>query len=454
VTAAPPRPTVPAPGYVLGSMPGRLPLVGHAPRLLSDPCGFLASLPAHGDLVRIGLGPHTATVVCHPELTRQILADDRTFDKGGPLVDRGRELFGDSLAICGHDKHRRQRRLIQPAFQAARLPAFSAVITEEIGKLVGSWRDGAVIDVRAEMRGFTSQVAVTAMFAAAMSQAERRQALDDLSTLLSGTYRRMFMPAFLARLPLAGNRRYETVRTRLRSRLGRLMADYRAAGIDHGDVLSKLLSYTEDGTPRLTDDEIVDQILILFTGGSDTTANALSWAAYLVARHQDVETRLHAEADAVLAGRVAAGEDLENLPYTRQVVTEVLRLYPPVSMVTRTVTADTELGGHRLRAGSVVVFSPGSVHRHPALFPEPGRFDPGRWAGQQPPLPRGAFVPFGDGPRKCIGDTIGMTMATLALASIAARWRLVIPAGADVRPVLRTFLAPRGVRATLRERSA
>jgi len=453
VTAAPALPTVPA--YTLVSLPGRLPLLGHAPRLLSDPCGFLAALPARGDLVRIGLGPHTATVVCHPELTRRILADDRTFDKGGPLVDRGRELFGDSLAICGHDKHRRQRRLIQPAFQPARLPAFATVISEEIGRLTGSWRDGAAIDVRAEMRGFTSQVAITAMFAAAMSQAERRQALDDLSTLLTGTYKRMFMPAFLARLPTTGNRRYETVRTRLRLRLGQLMADYRAAGIDHGDVLSKLLSYTEDGTPRLTDDEIVDQILILFTGGSDTTANALSWAAYLVARHPGVEARLHAEADAVLAGRVAVLGDLDSLPYTRQVVTEVLRLYPPVSMVTRTVTADTELGGHRLRAGSIVLFSPGSVHRHPALFPEPDRFDPGRWAGQpQPPLPRGAFVPFGDGPRKCIGDTIGMTMATLALASIAARWRLVVPADADVRPVLRTFLAPRGVRATLKARSA
>ena len=447
VTAAPvPRPT-------LGSAPGRLPLLGHAPRLLTDPCRFLASLPAHGDLVRIGLGPQTAIVVCHPGLTRQILADDRTFDKGGPLVDRGRELFGDSLAICGHDRHRRQRRLVQPAFQATRLPAYAAVITERAGRLTDSWRAGATIDVQAEMRAFTSQVAVATMFAASMSEAEQQQALDDLSTLLSGTYRRMFMPAFFSRLPMPGNRRYETVRARLRLTLGRLMETYRATGTDHGDVLSTLLSYQEDGTPRLSDEEVVDQILILFTGGSETTANVLSWAVYLVAHHPDVETRLHAEADAVLAGRAATLEDLGRLPYTRQVVTETLRLYPPVSMVTRIVTADTELGGHRLRAGCVVVFSPAAVHRHPGLFPEPCRFTPDRWAVQpQPPMPRGAFVPFGDGPRKCIGDTIGMTMATVALASIAARWRLEIPADARVRPVLRTFLAPRGLQATVRTR--
>ena len=446
----------PAPGYTLGSVPGRLPLLGHAPRLLADPCRFLASLPAHGDLVRIGLGPQTAIVVCHPGLTRQILADDRTFDKGGPLVDRGRELFGDSLAICGHDRHRRQRRLVQPAFQATRLPAYAAVITERAGRLTDSWRDGATIDVPAEMRAFTSQVAVATMFAASMSQAEQQQALDDLSTLLSGTYKRMFMPALLSRLPMPGNRRYETVRARLRLTLGRLMETYRATGTDHGDVLSKLLAYQEDGTPRLTDEEVVDQILILFTGGSETTATVLSWAVHLVARHPDVETRLHAEADAILAGRAATLEDLGRLPYTRQVVTETLRLYPPVSMVTRVVTADTELGGHRLRAGCVVVFSPAAVHQQAGLFPEPGRFTPDRWAVHpqpaQPALPRGAFVPFGDGPRKCIGDTIGMTMATLALASIAARWRLEIPAEARVRPVLRTFLAPRGLRATVRAR--
>ena len=362
----------------------------------------------------------------------------------------------DSLAICGHDRHRRQRRLVQPAFQATRLPAYAAVITERAGRLTDSWRYGATIDVPAEMRAFTSQVAVATMFAASMSQAEQKQALDDMSTLLSGTYKRMFMPALLSRLPMPGNRRYKTVRARLRFTLGRLMETYRATGTDHGDVLSKLLSYQEDGTPRLTDEEVVDQILILFTGGSETTANVLSWAVHLVARHPDVETRLHAEADAVLAGRAATLEDLGRLPYTRQVVTETLRLYPPVSMVTRVVTADTELGGHRLRAGCVVVFSPAAVHQHPGLFPEPGRFTPDRWAVHpqpaQPALPRGAFVPFGDGPRKCIGDTIGMTMATLALASIAARWRLEIPAEARVRPVLRTFLAPRGLRATVRAR--
>jgi len=442
-----------ASGYTLGSAPGRVPLLGHAPWLLRDPCGFLASLPAHGDLVRIGLGPQTATVVCHPELTRRILADDRTFDKGGPLVDRGRELFGDSLAICGHDRHRRQRRLVQPAFQPGRLPAYAGVMTERIGALTSSWRDGATIDVRAELRAFTSQVTITTMFAASMSQAEQRQALGDLSTLLSGTYKRMFLPASFSRLPTPGNRQYEAVRTRLRGTLGRVMTDYRATGTDRGDVLSKLLSHREDGVPLLADDEVIDQLLILFTGGSDTTANALSWALYLLARHPDVETRLHAEAAAVLGDRAAALEDLGRLPYARQVITETLRLYPPVSMVTRVVTADTELGGHRLPARSVVVFTPAAVHRHPGLFPEPGRFVPDRWAGEpQPPLPRGAFVPFGDGPRKCIGDAIGMTMATLTLASIAARWRLEVPAGARVRPVLRTFLAPHGLRATVRAR--
>src|SRR5262249_6316941 len=216
----------PAPGYTLGSVPGRLPLLGHAPRLLADPCRSLPSLPPHGALVRIGLGPQTAIVVCHPGLTRQILADDRTFDKGGQLVDRGRELFGDSLAICPHDKHRRQRRLVQPAFSRARLPGYASVMTERIATLMQRWQDGELLDVRAQLRTYTSRVTIATMFGAKLSIADQEQALQDLSDMLTGTYRRMFVPPALARLPLPGNSSYERARTRLRSNLGRLIAEY------------------------------------------------------------------------------------------------------------------------------------------------------------------------------------------------------------------------------------
>jgi cytochrome P450 len=438
--------------YTLVSAPHGLPLFGHASRLLIDPNAFLASLPAYGDLVQIKLGLERAIVVCHPELTHQILVDDRTFDKGGPLVDRGRELFGDSLAICRHAQHRRQRRLIQPAFHKTRLPRYASAMTARIAAITDRWEDGAVLDVRANMRAFTSHVAVATMFGATLSEADLEQMLGDLSILLAGTFKRMLLPKAFSRIPIPGNRIYERSRQRLRDTLGQCIGEYRNTGTDHGDALSILLA-AQDTDGNFTDAEVIDQLVILFVGGSDTTANTLSWALDLLGHHPDVERRLHDEVDEVLGGRYATFTDLADLPWTAQIVTETLRLYPPVAMVTRTVTADAELGGHHIAEGSTLIYSALAVQHRPDLFARPEEFDPDRWTPPGPDLPRGALTPFGGGPRKCIGDGFGMTMATLALASIAAKWRLRTLPGTRVRPILRTFLAPRDLRMTVHRRA-
>jgi pentalenene oxygenase len=404
-------------------------------------------------LVQIKLGLERAIVVCHPELTHRLLLDDRTFDKGGPLVDRGRELFGDSLAICRHAQHRRQRRLIQPAFHKARLPQYAAAMTAGIAAMTDGWQDGAVLDVRADMRAFTSHVTVTTMFGATFSEADRQQMLGDLSTLLAGTFKRMLLPKVISRVPTPGNRTYERSRQRLRDTLAQAIDEYRDTGTDHGDALSILLA-AQDADDNFTDDEVIDQLVILFVGGSDTTANTLSWGLDLLGRHPDVAQRLHDEVDEVLDGRPATFTDLADLPWTARVVNETLRLYPPVALVTRTVTADTELGGHRIAKGSTLIYSSLAVQHRPDLFARPEEFDPDRWTPPGPDLPRGALTPFGGGPRKCIGDGFGMTMATLALASIAAKWRLRTLPGARVRPILRTFLAPHDLRMTAHRRTS
>ncbi|MEU2718779.1 cytochrome P450 [Streptomyces sp. NPDC007205] len=438
--------------YTFGSAPRALPLLGHASHLLRDPYAFLASLSQHGDLVRIQLGAHQAIVVCHPELTHQLLVDDRTFDKGGPLVDRGRELFGDSLAICRYAQHRRQRKLIQPAFHQVRLADYAATMTAVISKMTGQWQDGALLDMRAQMRAYTSQVVATTMFGGALGAADRDRALHDLSTLLAGTYIRMFLPKALTRVPTPGNRAYEQARVRLRTVLGQLIDTYRRTGVDHGDALSMLLSAKDENGQQLTSDEIIDQIVILFIAGSDTTANTLSWAVHLLGRHPTAEQRLHEECAEVLHRRPAAFADLDLLPWTRNIITETLRLYPPAALITRTVTTDTTLGGHRILQGSTIIYSSLAVqHRHD-LYPEPEAFAPERWSEPAPHPPRGALTPFGGGPRICIGDKFGMTMAVLGLASIAANWHLH-PHPPQVLPVLRTFLAPRDLRMTVHRRT-
>ena len=439
--------------YTLVSAPHGLPLFGHAPRLLIDPNAFLASLPACGDLVQIKLGLERAIVVCHPELTHQLLVDDRTFDKGGPLVDRSRELFGDSLVICRHAQHRRQRRLIQPAFHKSRLPQYASAMTARIATITDCWEDGATVDVRTEMLALTSHVTVTTMFGATFSEADLEQMLGDLSILLAGTHKRMLLPKAISRIPTPGNRIYQRSRQRLRDTLGKLIGGYRDAGTDNGDALSILLA-AQDANANFTDDEVIDQLVILFEGGADPTANTLSWALDLLGRHPEFERRLHNEVDEVLAGRSATFADLGALTWTAQIVTETLRLYSPVAMVTRIVTADTELGGHHIAEGSTLIYSALAVQHRPDLFIRPEEFDPDRWTPPGPDLPRGALTPFGGGPRKCIGDSFGMTMATLALASIAAKWRLCTLPGAQVRPILRIFLGPRDLRMTVHRRGA
>ncbi|WP_024803538.1 cytochrome P450 [Nocardia sp. BMG51109] len=439
--------------------PGRVPVLGHAVPLLTAPLDFLESLPEHGDLVEVRIGPATAIVVCDPASTRRVLRDDRTFDKGGPLFDRAREVLGNGLASCPYDMHRRQRRLVQPAFRPARLARYADAMTARIAELTESWCGGQTVDVVPEMQALTARVTVETMFADSLEPAELRAALDDLTTIATGWYRRMFQPSALRRLPSRGSRRYRRANARLRGLVDRLVADRRAAGVDSGglesgglesgDLLSALLSARDpegDGG-GLTDAEIADQIMTFFIGGTETTANVLAWALYALGRHPDIADRVADEADAVLAGRPARHPDLPRLPVTGRVITETMRLWPPAWMITRTTRTRTQLGGYPIEPGTTVVFSPYLLHRRPGAYPDPERFDPDRWSPDRPSsVPREAFIPFGDGARRCLGDNFGKTEAALTLATIAGRWRLEPISGTHVRPAIGTFMSPRGLR--------
>lgn len=425
-----------------------MPLLGHTLPWLRDPLRFLASLPARGDLVRIRIGPIRAIVVCAPELVRQVLLNDRVFDKDGPLYDRIREVLGDGLPTCPHSQHRRQRRLVQPAFHPARLPGYARVMTDNIAEVTGSWRDGQVLDVFPEMMTLTARIAVETMFSGELPPAVLGALLDDFDTVLAGIYTRTLTPPSLDKLPFVGSHRYERARLRLQAIIGRVITERRASGADHGDLLSMLLA-ARDATDGqgLSDTEIMDQAIVFFLAGSETTAITLAWAVHLLARHPEVEHRLHAEVDAVLAGAAASVDDLPKLDLTGRVLTETLRMYPPAWILIRTTTTGTRLGGHRIPAGSIIAYSPYLLHHRPDLYPAPDRFDPDRWIDKHTPQPsRETLIPFSGGPRKCIGDTFALTEATLALATLTARWRLRLLSGQHVHPARSTVLRPRGLR--------
>ncbi|AZS75444.1 cytochrome P450 [Streptomyces lydicus] len=425
--------------------PHAWPLTGHLVPLARDPLAFLKSLPAHGALVRVHMGPVPLVVICDPELTHQALVDDRVFDKGGPVFERFRDVLGDGLSSCPHHAHRRLRRLAQPAFHSGRLPGYARTMTVCLEEVTGSWMPGRPLDVPTEMMSVTSQVTAATLFSESLPAAERGQLIDDVKTIAGGVFRRMLLVPPLDRLPTPGNRAYLRARTRLRHTCDLVIAERRADGTDHGDLLSALVAARdpEDGGRGMTDAEISDTILTVFLAGTETTASTLAWALDLLARHPEIEQRLHTEVDTVLRGNPATHADLPRLELTERIINETLRLYPQGWFLTRTVTHDTHLGGHPLPAGASLAYSPYLIHHRPDLYNDPETFDPDRWDPKRPQPPRHAFIPFATGARKCIGDTFAMAEATLALATITARWRLKhLPGHHRTRPVPGASIGP------------
>lgn len=441
------------PVYSQGHAPGALPLLGHTLRMIRHPLAFLCSLPAYGDLVWIRTGPFPVVVVCHPELTRQLLLDDRTFDKGGPMYERFQEVIGDGLAVLPHDQHQQMRRLTQPAFHPSRFPGYLPMMSQQINRAISDWHDGQCLDVLAETLKLTTSATVETMFADALPSQKVSSTVEDLTTVFKGFYRRSLTPPLLNRLPTPGNRHYLQASTRLRQTLDRIIAERRAEGADRGDLLSALLHVRVPGseganeTVGLTDTEISDQAVQFFVAGSETTATCLSWALHLLTQHPSVEERVRREADAVLTDGPASMEQLTGLELTHRVVTETLRLYPPAWMLTRSATTDAQLGGHRIAAKTTVAFSPYLVHRNSDVYEDPDSFDPDRWDATRRPQPsRSAFIPFGAGTRKCIGDQLGLIEVVLTLATILSRWRLEPVPGQHVRTIPSAVLNPRGLR--------
>ncbi|NGO71429.1 cytochrome P450 [Streptomyces boncukensis] len=424
----------------VGTAPGALPVLGHAWELRTRPLEFLAALPAHGDLVEIRLGPSPGYVVCAPELLRHVLADSRTFDKGGPFFDKARALFGDSLAMARWAQHRWQRRQLQPAFQTARIAGYAEVMGEEVARMTRSWRAGSTVGLVDALNALALRIVTRSVLAAAAEDRAVAEFQRSLPPAVEGLYRRTLTPVpLLHSLPTPGNLRYFRARRRIRRATDDVIRAQRAAPPDDGGLVSLLLSarHGEHDGP-LSDADIRDQLIVMIGAGSDTTANALAFAYWLLAGHPAAEERLHQELDDVLKGRPARFDDLDSLPYTRSVVSETLRLYPPGWFFTRATTAETELAGRRLPSGTTVLYSPYILHRHPGLFPEPERFDPDRWLPERADgTPRGALVPFGGGSRKCIGEQFALTEMALALAGISARWAL--------RPARGTRLTPRAL---------
>jgi cytochrome P450 len=265
---------------------------------------------------------------------------------------------------------------------------------------------------------------------------------------------------WLVHLPLPRMRRYKAAQQALDTLIYGIIADRRASGEDRGDLLSMLLHAQDaEGSGAMTDRQLRDEVITLFLAGHETTANALTWTWWLLARHPDVEAHLHAELDHVLADRPPTAGDVSHLPYTRAVVAESMRLYPPAWTMGRRVLRDYRWDGHVMPAGSLVLMSQWIVHRDARWWPQAERFDPERWLGEAgagaSTRPRFAYFPFGGGNRVCIGEGFAWSEAIVVLAAIAQRWRFVLDPAHLVTPQpLITLRTRQGVRAMPERRHA
>jgi cytochrome P450 len=403
------------------------------------------------------IGREHAYLVGTPELARELFGPLGRVGKKGRGLEQTRVLLGQGLLTSEGELHRRQRRLIQPAFHGSRIETYSRSMRTAASELPerAGWTDGAVRDVAADMAELTLRIVGQTLFAADLT--DDSTAVSGALAELLGRFQRVMLPggALLNRLPLPSTRKLTGAIAELDAVVARLMAEQRAGRGDDGTVLAMLLAARdEDGRP-MPDRQVRDEVLTLMLAGHETTANALAWTWLLLDQNPDAARRLHAELDAA-----PQGAGLAELPWTRAVVAESMRLYPPAWVVGRRMVADVTLDGWSIPAGSLVLASQWVIQRDPRWWPEARSFRPQRWIGPDgydesaPGQPRGAYFPFGMGRRVCIGESFAWTEAVLVLATLARDWAPALVPGhpVELRPAV-TLRPLHGLRMTLHRRA-
>jgi cytochrome P450 len=407
-------------------------LTGNLPELRRDSLAMYTRCAREfGDCASIRFGPRRIFVLSHPDLIDQVLVTGAAnFTKHWGLRS-GKRVLGNGLLTSEGDFWRRQRRLMQPAFNRERVASYGGTMVRMADRMLAAWHADQTRDVHEDLSRLTLEIAAATMFGADDVTTEADEVVEALRALTTGFNSRLFrlvqLPGYV---PTPGNIRRERAARRLDDIIFDLIRRRRSDG-GHGDLLGILLNARdEDDGTRMSDQQLRDEALTLFLAGHDTTALTLSWAAYLLARHPEVARALESEADLVLGGRAPTPNDLPRLRYAENVVQEVMRLYPPAYVIGRQAIEECEIAGYRVPARATVLMSQWVVHRDSRWYDEPEKFRPERWAdGLLRRLPRQAYFPFGGGPRICIGNHFAMMEAVLVLSTVARRWHFSVPPG-------------------------
>jgi cytochrome P450 len=436
--------------------PKGLPLLGNLVDFSRDVLGSYDKWARqYGDIVALRLGTWPAVLINRTDYVEHVLVDNhRNFIKFPFFFRHVDAIFGQGLLTSEGAFWQRQRRLMAPAFHTQQLAGYGDTMVRYTERMLESWRVNQVRDVHADMMALTLAIAGKTLFDADTQEdvAEIGQAFNAITDEIAVRIPRLFrIPDWV---PTPGNVRYLRALRRIDRLVTRIIAERHRHGGDRGDLLSMLMAARDDQGARMTDRQLRDEVITLLLAGHETTALALSWTWYLLSQHRDVDEKLAAELRHVLGGRSPVVSDLPNLRLAEHAVTEAMRLYPPAWGFGREAVADCEIGGYVVPAGTTVIISPWLTHRDPRHFEDPTAYRPERWSSDLARrLPRFAYIPFGGGPRICIGNRFAMMEAVLILATIAQRFRLEWQRDHPVVPLPSITLRPKnGISVNLVER--
>jgi cytochrome P450 len=422
-----------------------------------DPIGFMMMLAReYGDLAYFKLGPQPVFLINHPDYIRDVLiTHHKNFMKGEGL-QRAKRLLGEGLLTSEGEFHLRQRRLAQPAFHRHRIAGYAATMVDYTARMRDRWQDGETRDIAREMMRLTLAIAGKTLF-----DTDVASEADEIGNALSqamALFNRVTLPfsQYLEKLPLPATRRFQKARQRLDATIYRIIDERRRSGEDRGDLLSMLIQARDeegDGT-GMTDEQLRDEAMTIFLAGHETTANALTWTWYLLSQNPEVETKLHAEIDELLNGRLPAAEDYPRLRYTEMVFAESMRLYPPAWILGRRALNDYQINDYHIPARSILLMSQYVMHHDGRYFPNPSKFEPERWTPEaKESRPKFSYFPFGGGTRVCIGEHFAWMEGVMAIASIAQRWKLRLSPGQRIEMQPLVTLRPKyGMKMVLERR--
>lgn len=439
--------------------PRGLPVLGLTIAIRRDALGTLSRVASqYGDIVSLPIAFADRIFLNRPDYIEQVLVIQQGKFHKSELTKRLVEgLLGQGLLISEGDFWRRQRRLAQPAFHRNRINDYAATMVESTERHIRAWREGETRDLAREMMALTLEVAVRTLFGTTLP-AEAERVGHSMTFLMRYQLSRQRSPLRIPEAwPTPRNNRARRERGYLDSLVYQIIEERQAQKSTNGrqDLLSLLMSALDEDGTQMTPKQLRDETMTLFIAGHETTAQMLAWTWYLLSENPAAEERLQQELKDVLHGRPPEPADFARLPYLYALMHEALRLYPPAYIIARTAVESCQIAGYDFPSGVTMLMSPWVMHRDGRYYDDPFRFRPERWLeGLAGRLPAGAYFPFGDGPRRCIGQGFAMLEAAIVIGMLAQRFRFRLVAGHPVAPEPLVTLRPRhGIRMTLRARA-